>query len=51
MLQGARPVQAAEIAEQVFAEIRRNWAYQDSPVDWAQRRASELLAARGIIAG
>jgi DNA-directed RNA polymerase specialized sigma24 family protein len=46
LLEGAHPVTAAELAQEVFDEAYWNWATLQSPHDWVRERAMALLAHR-----
>jgi hypothetical protein len=44
MVQGARPVVAAELAQDVFAQASQIWTELDAPWDWVCNRALSVLA-------
>jgi DNA-directed RNA polymerase specialized sigma24 family protein len=46
LLDGAQPVVAAELAQEVLDEAYWNWSTLQSPQDWARQRALALFAHR-----
>jgi hypothetical protein len=46
LLEGANPVTAAELAQEVFDEAYWSWATLQSPHDWVRERSMALLAHR-----
>ncbi len=46
MVEGARPAEAAEVAQDVLSEAQRIWDELDAPQIWARNRALALLGER-----